>query len=151
MDKGGQGQKSKVIVDASVGAKWIVPGEPWEEHATILKEKIVSGDLTAYAPSLFLYEIASIVVKSMAIGALTPKDCSEALDAIKLLGINIQPILWEDMIEIVDIAIKTNLTVYDSTYLYLCKKLNAKLVTADEELKNRGEKVADVCFIEDFI
>ncbi|MEM3713782.1 MAG: type II toxin-antitoxin system VapC family toxin, partial [Nitrososphaeria archaeon] len=100
---------------------------------------------------LFLYEIASIVVKSMAIGALTPKDCSEALDAIKLLGINIQPVLWEDMIEIVDIAIKTNLTVYDSTYLYLCKKLNAKLVTADEELKNRGEKVADVYFIEDFI
>ena len=41
--------------------------------------------------------------------------------------------------EILKIATASGLTTYDSTYLWLSKKLEGKLTTADEELRRRGE------------
>lgn len=59
MDKGGE---EKVVLDASVVAKWAIPGERWEEEALNVKEKPVSGELRAYAPSLLTYELASVML-----------------------------------------------------------------------------------------
>lgn len=44
MDKGGEGEKPKVVVDASVAVKWVIPGEPWEEQAVALKDMVVTAD-----------------------------------------------------------------------------------------------------------
>lgn len=38
----------------------------------------------------------------------------------------------------------------DSTYLYTTKKFNAKLVTADEELKEKSEGIAECILLKDF-
>ena len=141
MDKGGQRDKSKVVIDASVAAKWIIPGEPWEAQARTLKEKIASMEVEAYAPPLLLYEVASVILKSASAGILKLSDGIEALKAMGHLGLNIQTTSWNDLAEILSIAAATKLTVYDAIYLHLSRKMKAKLITADSKLKKRGESV----------
>jgi hypothetical protein len=70
MDKGGQGEKLRVVVDASAAAKWAVP-------------------------------------------------------------------------ESFKIAAATKITTYDSAYIYVSKKVGAKLVTAVSELKQKGGSGGD--------
>jgi len=139
VDTGGQRERPKVVIDASVAAKWVVSGEPWQEEARILEEKIAFGEVEAYAPQLFLYEVASVIFKTIRSGVLKISDGIEALNAIGQLGIKIQPAAWNDQAEILNIAVMTKLTVYE----------NAKLITADSELKRRGESVAAILLLKE--
>jgi len=143
MAEGGEGEQVKLVIDASVAAKWIIPGEPWEEEANTLKNAIASGRVKAYAPTLIVYELASILLKAIKNSILKVQDGVEALKAIGSLGINLIPILWKESAEILKIATTAGLTTYDSTYLWLSKKLEGRLITADEELKRKGEIVAE--------
>ena len=139
MAKGGKREQVKLVIDASVVAKWVIPGEPWEEEASTLKNAIASGHVKAYAPTLIVYELASVILKAIKNNILKVQDGFEALKAIGSLGINLIPILWEESAEILKIATASGLTTYDSTYLWLSKKLEGKLITADEELRRGGE------------
>lgn len=149
MDKGGQGEKLRVVVDASVAAKWIIPGEPWDTRAKALKDGIASGEVDAFAPPLIPYEVASVVLKSVSIGVLKLDAGLEALKAIGNLGVKVQSIDWKDVAEILSIASSAKLTVYDSTYLWLSKKLGAKLVTADRDLAEKGRIVTETALLKD--
>jgi len=149
MDKEGQGEKPRVVIDASVAVKWVIPGEPWETQAKTLEAKIVSGKVEAYAPPLIIYEAASVILKSISVGALKLGDGVEALKAMGHLGINIQPTTWVDLAEILGIAAATKLTIYDSTYIQLSKKIDAKLITADNELKKEGENTTEIVLLKD--
>ncbi|MEM2028292.1 MAG: type II toxin-antitoxin system VapC family toxin [Candidatus Bathyarchaeia archaeon] len=151
MDKGGQGAKPRIVVDASVVVKWIIPGEPWEEQARAIAEKIVSGVVEAYAPHLLLYEVASAILKSILIGAIRLSDGIEALEALEHLGISVQTIGWSDLKEILELAVTTKLTIYDSVYLHLTKKIGAQLITADSQLKQKGENVTEIILLKDLI
>ena len=133
MAERGEGEQVKLVIDASVAAKWIIPGEPWKKEATTLKNAIASGRLKAYAPTPIVYELASILLKAIKNNILKVQDGVEALKAIGSLGINLAPILWEESAEILKIAIASGLTIYDSTYLWLSKKLEGKLITAEKE------------------
>jgi len=80
-------------------------------------------------------------LKAIKNNILKVQDGVEALKAIGSLGINLVPIQWEESAEILKIAAASDLTAYDSTYLWLSKKLEGKLITADEELKRKGETI----------
>jgi len=149
MDKGGEGKQVKLVVDASVAAKWIIPGEPWEEEANTLKRAIVSGRVEAYAPTLLTYELASVLLKAVRKGVLKVVDGVEALKAVGSLGIDLAPVLWEEVAEIFEVADSTSLTIYDATYLWLSKKLDAPLVTADEKLCKKGGRIAKIISLQD--
>ena len=139
----------KLVVDASVVAKWIIPGEPWEEGANNLKRAIISGRVDAYAPTLLTYELASVLLKAVRKGVLKPGDGIEALKAVGSLGISLAPVLWEEVTEVFEVAISTSLTIYDAAYLWLSKKLDAPLVTADEMLCKKGGRVAKIIPLQD--
>ena len=149
MDKGGEGKQVKLVVDASVAAKWIIPGEPWEEKASNLKGAIVLGRVEAYAPILLTYELASVLLKAVKRGVLKAADGIEALKAVGSLGIDLAPVLWEEVAEIFEVAISTSLTIYDAAYLWLSKKLDAPLVTADEKLCKKGGRIAKIISLQD--
>jgi len=147
MAEGGEGTKVRLVIDASVAVKWVIPGEPWEEEAKALKDRLVSGLLEAYAPELMIYELASAIFKAVKSKVLEPRDGADALRAVGSLGINLAQIPWQEAPEILNLAIASGLTAYDAAYLWLSKKLNAKLVTADEELKRRGEAIAETILL----
>lgn len=71
----------------------------------------------------------------------------EALEALKYIGFSIKSIEWEDSVEILSIAATAKLTVYDSTYVYLAKKLNAQLVTADRQMKRSCGNITRVTLL----
>jgi hypothetical protein len=71
MAEGGEGGKVRLVIDASVAAKWIIPGEPWDGKARALKEAIAKGNVEAYAPTLILYELTSVIFKAVRNGVLT--------------------------------------------------------------------------------
>jgi len=145
--EGGERTKVRLVVDASVAVKWIIPGEPWEKEAKALKNGIVLGRLEAYAPELIVYELASAISKAVKSKVLEPQDGAEALKAVGFLGINLVQVSWQEAAEILGLATTTGLTTYDATYLWLSKRLKAKLVTADEELKRKGEVVTDTILL----
>jgi len=149
MDKGRSGEGHKIIVDASVVSKWIIQGEPWDGQAKLLEEKIANGEIEAYAPSLITYEVASVLYKSILKGNLETSDGAEALTAIGDIGVKIQKIGWNETSEILKTAIETNLTVYDAAYIYLSKKLDCKLVTADQDIKMKGKEAAEIIMLGD--
>ncbi len=149
MDKGGQGEKPIIVIDASVAAKWVLPEEPLQEEARALEEKIVFGEVKAYAPDLFSYEIASVMLKAVRRGVLKIEDGVEALNAIGELGIHIHAADWNDQAEILKIAAATKLTIYDAAYLHLSRKINGKLVTADSKLKKKGESVTTILLLKE--
>ncbi len=43
--------------------------------------------------------------------------------------------------ELVNLAVKENITVYDAAYLYVSRKYRYKLVTEDHDLKNYPEAI----------
>jgi len=139
----------KLVVDASVVAKWIIPGEPWEEEANNLKGAIVSGRVEAYAPTILTYELASVLLKAVRRGVLKSDDGIEALKAVGSLGISLAPVLWEEVAEVFEVVISTSLTIYDAAYLWLSKKLDTPLVTADEKLCKKGGRVAKIISLQD--
>ncbi len=147
MDKGGEGARIKLVIDASVVVKWIIPGEPWEEEAKTLKNEIVLGRVETYAPELIVYEVSSAIYKAIKNKILKAQDGVKALKAISSIGLNLVQISWHDAAEILELATSTGLTVYDSAYLWLSKMLKAKLVTADKELRRRGENIAETILL----
>lgn len=149
MDKGGQNEIIKVVIDASVAVKWAIPGEPWEYEARILKDRIASGDLEAHAPPLILYEVASVLSRAIGIDVITPSHGAETLKAIGELGINIKPIGWNTLKEVLDIAQKTKLTIYDAAYLWISKMIDGILITADKELAEKGRSVTKTLLLGD--
>ena len=139
----------RFVIDASVAAKWILPGEPWEEKANMLKKAIALGRVEAYAPTLLTYELASVLLKAVKKSVLKALDGIEALKAISFLGINLAPVLWKEVAEVFETASSSGLTIYDAAYLWLSKKLDADLITADEKLRKKGEKITKVLLLEE--
>ncbi|MBS7654137.1 MAG: type II toxin-antitoxin system VapC family toxin [Candidatus Bathyarchaeia archaeon] len=105
--------------------------------------------MEAYAPHLLLYEVASAILKLILIGAIKSSDGIEALEALERLGINVQTTGWSYLKEILRLAAATKLTIYDSAYLHLTKKIGAKLITADSQLKQKRENVAEIILLEE--
>lgn len=130
-------------------AKWIIPGEPWEEQARLLRDIVVFGDVEAYVPTLLLYEVTSVILRAFSRGVLKLSDGMEALKALKHIGFSIKAVEWEDLIVILNIATAAKLTVYDSTYICLAKKLNAQLITADWQLKRSCENITRATLLEE--
>ncbi len=139
----------RLVVDASVSAKWIIPGEPGAEAAIALKNAIASLRVEAYAPTLLVYELASVMLRSIRKGLLAARDGADAIKAVGLLGVKLISPSWEETADILKIARSSNLTIYDSAYLWLSGKIGGKLVTADEEIKRRGRDIAEIVSLEE--
>jgi len=145
---GGSREKLRVVLDASVVSKWIVPDGPWEEEAAILSRMVAEGRVEAHVPALLRYKVSSVILRVARTGAVKMEDALEALTFLNYL-LSVHPAEWRDMPEIVRLAHATGLTVYDSTYLQLAASAGAVLVTADEELATKGKRVAEVIHLAD--
>lgn len=119
----------KVVDTSLLGA--IAFGEPNGEEALSL---IKGGDL--YAPTLLAYELASVARKK---ARRYPDQEQELMQALKLvLALDLH---WMavDHVAVFKLAMKTGLTTYDASYLYLARSLGLPIVTFDERLRSASE------------
>jgi predicted nucleic acid-binding protein len=127
-------EKTQVfIVDASVAVKWYVK-EEMREKALRLRDEFVSGLIDLEAPSLILYEVGNALRHHP---ATTAADCAEAVRQLQNLGLVVHE-LDDTLIDTAaNLAFDEKLTFYDGVYLALAKSLEAKLVTADQKLRDQ--------------
>ena len=108
------------VVDASaLGA--LLFGEP---RAAEVAERLERCELAA--PTLLRYEIASIGLKKLRRYPRQRRALLEALELFEQLSLRELPLPTE---EIVKLARRRRLTVYDAAYLWLARSLDAELVT----------------------
>lgn len=148
MATGGPRERFRVVLDASVVAKWIIPGEPWEGESALLKDKVAEGLVEAHAPALLLYEVSSVISKAIRKGAVSEEDAGEALTLLEHL-LEVHPARWRDLPEIIEISRRTGLSVHDSAYLHLSMRIGAVLVSADEELVAKSRGLAEALLVAD--
>jgi len=114
-----QDTKCKYLIDASALYPMLISGNPFnfEEYAV---------------SSLTEYEIGNILWKENKKKELDdPKRIAEIFtESIAEL----RKIIIDSIVNVLAIAIETNLTFYDASYAYLAEKENMKLVTEDLDL-----------------
>ena len=119
------------VVDASVMAAWCFREPRSSEALRLLK----GADL--YAPLLLAYELASIARRKALDYPGNSEVINEALTTALML-----PIHWRDVdhLAALRLALDTNLTTYDASYLYLAQALSIPLATFDRQLlQSTGE------------
>lgn len=140
----------KYVTDASVVAKWILPGEPAEKNAVRLKEDSVEGIAELHAPSIIIYEVGNILWKASKTKRIAPEDAEKALNALTDMTITLHDLKWKDISEGFNMASALDLTIYDIAYVFLSNKLQTTLITADEELYARARKQSKTLHLKDY-
>ena len=125
---------SVYVVDASVALKWYVPEVHTEDALRILEPGNV-----LHVPDLLHAEVGNILWKKSRRGELTPGDARRITRALisAPLSVHASAALLEGAL---DVAMRTDRTVYDGMYVALAVALGGPLVTADRRLANALEK-----------
>lgn len=119
------------VIDASIIAAWCFRETRAAEAFAILR------DSELHAPPLLAYELTSIARKK----AITYPDKVDLVVQALCTVLDL-PIHWDevDHTVVLKLAIETGLTTYDASYLYVARKINAELVTLDEQLAKVSRK-----------
>jgi predicted nucleic acid-binding protein len=115
---------TKVVDASALGA--LVFDEP---NAKRMAQEL--SDASLIAPSLLWYELASIGLKKI---RNNPGQSVQLLAALGFAGRLSIELVTVNHIETVTLAQRTNLTIYDASYLWLAQKIGARLVTLDKQL-----------------
>jgi predicted nucleic acid-binding protein len=134
------------VVDASVGAKWVLP----EIHADAAR-RLLSGDHFLLVPDLFFLEIANVLWKRVRSGQDTEENARAALLGFDLITLEVHS--SRDLaVSALEIACREQRTAYDGVYLALAIREGIRLVTADQRFYNAitsGSLAAHICWVED--
>ena len=126
-----------LVIDASVAAKWFLPGaaEPNRKQALDLLKHYADGDVRFIVPDLFWAEIGNIFWKAARQGRWSRFDGESALAALHERGI---PSLSSMSLVRDAYAISSayDRSVYDGIYVSLAIVSKTNFVTADERLAN---------------
>ncbi len=114
------------MVDASALAA-VLFGEPEAEK---LAARL--GDLDLLAPTLLPHEVGSVALKKLELYPSQRVAIREALGLFTRLGVSQVEV---PLAEVVELAERQTLTVYDAAYLWLARALGCELVTLDRTLE----------------
>ena len=119
------------VVDASVLAAWCFR-EPRALEALGLLQ-----DSDIYAPFFLAYELTSIARKKTVSDPESLDVLKEALETALAL-----PIHWSNVDHgaVLRLALDSDLTTYDASYLYLAQALGVSLATFDQRLSLAAQK-----------
>lgn len=122
-----------VVVDASAFAA-IVFSEPHGERVLAQLERV--DGLTA--PAIFPFELANTAQTKI---RQRPAEASALRNNLANALERRIVIRHVDFVAVVELALQTNLTTYDASYLWLARNLGVRLVTLDKKLAAHAEKV----------
>jgi predicted nucleic acid-binding protein len=123
------------VVDASVAAKWCLPGEPLLVQATRVLKDYARGHALLLVPDLFWAELGNILWKAVRQGRVSADAATASFRIVRELAL--QTIPSEGLVAgALPIALTYGRTVYDCLYVNLAFSSKAQLITADERLAN---------------
>ncbi|SRR5581483_1240579 len=115
----------KVVVDASVAAKWFLP----EIHSDAAA-RLLDPAITLYAPDLIVSEFGNILWKKVRRAEITSVEAGEILHAFGALPLELSP-SSALLAPAFELAVRLDRSVYDSLYLALAVAEECAMVTAD--------------------
>ena len=118
------------VLDASVTVVWAMPAEADPEADYALDITSRNG---AIVPSIWWYEIRSILVVNERRGRITPAKTARFMMELANLNIRVLPADWHRDLQA--LARQYQLAVYDAAYLDLAMRNHLPLATFDRVLK----------------
>jgi predicted nucleic acid-binding protein len=95
-------------------------------------------------------EVANSLWKAVKRNRISQKDAQEALQTLNDVNIQLVVVDWAQASEVLEIACKLGLTVYDAAYILLAHQTEACLVTADDKLYEKAKGQSQVLHLKDF-
>jgi predicted nucleic acid-binding protein len=126
------------VLDASIAACWAFDDEDHPVAALAL-ERVRTDE--ARVPSLWWFEVRNTLIVSERRGRLTESDTAAFLHGLARLRVSVDRSPLEA--DVLALARRRRLTVYDSAYLELARREGAPLATLDAALATaaRAERV----------
>ncbi len=123
------------VVDASVISALVFVESRAEEARDLIR------DATLFAPDILPYELASVALKKTRSSPALRFDIAIRLRAALSLGVVLVPIA---PLEVLKLALETELTVYDAAYLQTARRLECPLLTFDAKLDRHARRITRV-------
>lgn len=120
----------KVVIDASVAARWYVQ-EEWSDAAIKVRQDYEKGLIGLVVPHLLFYEVSNALRYSPDHNAY---DVSEYIVSLIDMQLDSRSLTKEDIGKTVTLAFQLNITMYDAAYFALSQSLGVSFVTADLKL-----------------
>ncbi len=131
-------EKEKIVVDASIIAKWFLD-EEYSSEALMLRNDYVRGLFIIAVPTLLEYEVLNALKYSR---VYSMEELLEIGNAINKYGFLVYELENDYKKLTIMIAEESGLSIYDAAYVALAKYLNTKLYTADNEIIEKFPKIA---------
>lgn len=127
-----------LVLDASVAASWAFPDER-HRLADAARERLRTGE--GHVPGIWWFEVRNVLVVNERRNRLTESDTRAFLDALTRLTVTVDA--SPDEAQLLALARRHRLTVYDAAYLELAQRLRLPLATLDRALADaaRAESV----------
>jgi len=135
-----------VVLDTSVIIKWIRQGEVLADKALTLRTAYLEGHTLITVPTLVAYELANVLCYK---NDLTIEQVEDAVQSLFDMGLEWVSASAKLMRRAVITARKSDVTVYDATFVALAELQNATFITADQQLTDRLEGLPFVRFLGD--
>ena len=135
----------KVVVDASVVAKWFLD-EVYSDKSLQLRDEYISGRIRLLTPSLMPFEVLNVLRYSR---VYAKEELIGAVRSLELYGIDLWELRNEYGSRVAEVAIELDLSVYDASYVALAEIAKASLVTADEEIVSKAKSLIAVVHVKD--
>jgi predicted nucleic acid-binding protein len=125
----------RIVPDASVAAKWLLPEEGSEEADRLL-EAAAAGRVTFVVPELWYAELGNVLWKRARLSTRDAITGAQAASCIERIGqLRIRALGHAELIvAALAIALKVGVTVYDALYVATAIHADARFVTADRAM-----------------
>lgn len=130
---------SKVVLDASVILKTILPNEDESEKETALNlfQKYSQGSIDIFVPDFCTYEIGNTLARKLA-----PNKAALGFKFFLAQKFKVATFSKSQLLEIIAFCPKYNVSFYDASYHLLARFVDSVFITADKKYfeKFKGDK-----------
>lgn len=120
----------KLVVDASIGLKWVLP-EPQSDKALQLRQEFRQGIHTLIAPDCFALEVAHALTKTERQNKIA--DAEQFWLDVLSTSPRLHP-SFPHMLRAIQIARQARIGVHDCLYVALAEQEACDLITSDSKL-----------------
>ena len=121
----------KYLIDASFLLSYLLPDEESDTVIDFMAEHNREPFLL-FAPVILYFEISNAIKSAVVSHRITKDQAHDLLRGVKKLNIKILEVDYEDVL---DIALESQISFYDASYVALSQQLHVPLLTLDEKLK----------------